>query len=238
MNKPDTVAPSGNRCGHDPQRPRKLANRGLRKPLILERLSAKIDAYYEDPETSIPTLNAVNHSQRRQRSERREACLLVLGVLIRYTDLGSLRIGIPNTEGDMDGLSANMMSVQCGISLRRTERALNDLRLAGVMGTERRCKEIAQDVFRSEPAIRALSFHLFTLFGLDRWLLHEQRKARERRLFRIEKMRRRLLAKDRMSSENPIDLIHQTKAATSAPKMPDLTIFRSMRAVLGYVSPS
>lgn len=82
----------GNNCGHIPDKPRwfvppeKHANR----PGILRRIIQSIRDYYARPGEILPGLNAANESDRQQRSERREACVAILGCILHYTDLITL----------------------------------------------------------------------------------------------------------------------------------------------------
>ena len=124
----------GNFCGHDPQNPRltleKPAKTGI--PFVLTRLMALLKSYYDNPRQIIPSLDLANGSERQQRSERREACLLLLTVLLKYTDLASLRVGIPTEDGFLS-LTVDYLAKQTGMALKRVERALADLKAAGLV---------------------------------------------------------------------------------------------------------
>lgn len=102
-----TVQPPGNRCGHNPQLPRsfELPKRHKARPGILRKLGEKIRAYYDTPAKILPSLNLANGKDSQQRSERREACLQLLGCLIHFLDLVTLRVGIPQADGSFRGLS-------------------------------------------------------------------------------------------------------------------------------------
>jgi hypothetical protein len=81
---------AGNRCGHDPRAPRAFVPPPQHKPRpgVLVQLIRRVRAYFDDP-ARLPTLNAANGSPRRQRSERRESCIL------RPPDLALRRYGSP-----------------------------------------------------------------------------------------------------------------------------------------------
>ena len=76
-----SAAGSGNRCGHDPKRPRRFVAPAHHAPhpKLLERMHDASWGYYPKPKAVLPTLNAANGSERQQRSERREGCLSLLG---------------------------------------------------------------------------------------------------------------------------------------------------------------
>ena len=70
------------------------------RPKILLQLQERVRTYFDDPKV-LPSLNAANGSPRQQRSERREACLDLLGALVHYLDLATLRVGIPQADGSI-----------------------------------------------------------------------------------------------------------------------------------------
>ena len=150
------------------------------RPKILERLAERSLQYYDAPERTLPTLNGVNDSPRRQRSERREACLSVLALLIAYTDLKTLRIGIPTSKGSMAGLSLTWMALRLGLGQRRVERALRDLVCSGLVDSRQRSHRKRNGHYQGAASFRALSPHLFTLLGLGKWQVHEQKRAQKR----------------------------------------------------------
>jgi hypothetical protein len=96
-----TFKPSGNRCGHNPLSPRFFEPPQQHKALpgILRKLTKKLSSYYDSPANILPTLNLANGKDSQQRSERREACLQLLGCLIHFLDLLTLRVGIPKEDG-------------------------------------------------------------------------------------------------------------------------------------------
>jgi len=193
---------SGNRCGHDPSQPRFFRPPDVHapRPKILQRLLAALPRYYEAPQTVLPSLNAANGSARQQRTERREACLLMLGAVIHYTDLVTLRVGIPQADGSIAGLTLHSLAGLSGLTLRRAERALQDIKVAGILSVQTLCNRTDTQTFRGMPAIRTLSHEFFTVFGLERWLLHERRKAKERQSRKVDKQARKALAQVRMAN--------------------------------------
>ena len=172
----------GNRCGHDPACPRwfEPPAHHAPHPKILVKLQAAVRAYFADPAV-LPSLNAANGSSRQQRSERREACLALLGALVHYLDLTTLRVGIPQADGSFQGLSLEFLAEKAGLGLRRAERACRDLRKAGLVEVYPIAQKTDGDRYRGLPAIRRLPVSLFKVFGLSRWLQRERDKAASRR---------------------------------------------------------
>ena len=160
----------GNFCGHDPQNPRltlekpaKTGKGGI--PFVLTRLMARLKSYYDNPRQIIPSLNLANGSERQQRSERREACLLLLMALLKYTDLASLRVGIPTQDGFLS-LTVDYIGKQTGMAPKRVERALADLKAAGLVTIVQPRKRLPDGSWKGLAAVKAVSRHLFALFGL------------------------------------------------------------------------
>lgn len=146
------------------------------RPAVLTELQKRIKEYYFDPRR-LPTLNAANGSARDQRSERREACLSLLGALVHYCDLETLRVGRPAGLGEFSGIDLATLAKRAGLGLRRAERASRDLVAAGIIKVHKICEQVADDKYIGLAAIRTLSKHLFAAFGLGTRLSAERRKA-------------------------------------------------------------
>ena len=179
----------GNSCGHDPQRPRltltkppKTGKGGI--PFVLSRLTALLKSYYDNPRQIIPSLDLANGSNRQQRSERREACILMLTVLLKYTDLASLRVGIPTEDGFLS-LTVDYLAKQTGMAQRRAERALADLKAAGLVTIAQPRKRLPDGSWKGLAAVKAVSRHLFALFGLGDILKRERNKASKRQAKKV-----------------------------------------------------
>ena len=174
----------GNSCGHDPLRPRltlakppQTGKGGI--PFVLSRLMTLLKSYYDNPRLIIPSLDLANGSERQQRSERREACILMLTVLLKYTDLTSLRVGIPTKNGFLN-LTVDYLIGQTGMASRRAERAMADLKTAGLVTLAQPREPLPDGSWRGLTAIKAVSRHLFSLFGLGGMLKRERNKASKR----------------------------------------------------------
>ena len=60
--------------------------RGARPRILLE-LQNRLDAYLDDPGRHLPTLKAVNGSDRQQRHERRVACVQLSRAMLSYLEI-------------------------------------------------------------------------------------------------------------------------------------------------------
>ena len=231
----------GNRCGHDPHTPRgfKPPETHRPRPKLLIMLGRAIQDYYDHPEKVLPSLNAANQSERKQRSERREACLLLLGVAIHYTDLVSLKVGVPKNDGSIGGLTIARLAALTQLGMRRTERAMHDLKKAGILRVAKVCHKKSDQEYRGEAAIKSLCPHLFAVFGLDRWLGHERRRAEERKENRNRKHARKACAQIRLVTDSYLARERPSKAPSQTVTERAMNAhmhLRSLRETLGFPS--
>ena len=151
-------------------------------PRILTTLIERLDDYLTDPAAWLPGLNHVNGKKnRQQRRERRSACVKMLRVHIKYLDLASMRVGVPQANGGFLNLTLKFLARQAGIGQRRAERAMHDLQMAGLVSTQSRCEKDDAGQYRGLASLRQLPPALFGAFGLGKWLKHERSKAVFRR---------------------------------------------------------
>jgi hypothetical protein len=217
---PGTGIGSGNKCGHRPDQPRYFSPPEKHKrPLILTRVIEAIRKYYAKPDT-LPLLNAVNESDRQQRSERREACIAILGCILHYTDLVTLRVGVPQTDGSMAGLTMPYLAQLSGLGERRAERAIADLKAAGIITVHSICAKLDDLTYKGFAAIRTVSKHLFSALGLGQWLRHERQKAADRQAKKDAKRRAKQEASVRMAMNAQRGRNPAGKAATTAEVSP------------------
>ena len=172
----------GNFCGHDPRQPHLTLPFALptNLPAVLAHASARFAArHYRRPRYWFPSLNLVNGSTRQQRSERREAIGLVMGVILAYTELSSLRFGIPTVNGfivpDLKWLAS-----KAGINLTRTKRAIADLTHSGLLSAQqpRTMNDLGQ--YRGHPVVRGVNTALFAILGLAKQLERARKAAAKR----------------------------------------------------------
>ncbi len=180
----------GNFCGHDPASPRLTLENSARKgkggvPRVLTLCMERLKDYYYRPRKVIPSLDLANGSERQQRSERREACICLLSALLKFTDVASLRVGIPTKEGFVN-LTVDLIAKHAGMHQKRIERALQDLKAAGLVTVSQPREMKADGSWRGLAAVKAISKHLFGVFGLATMLKIERDKA-SKRLKRKEK---------------------------------------------------
>lgn len=151
------------------------------RPRILMEIQNRLDAYLDDPAQHLPTLNAANGSDRQQRSERRIACVQLLRAMLKYLDLASLRVGIPQRDGGFMSLTMPFLAKHACLPVRRAERAMRDLLRAGLVTAQQRAEQTEDGGYRGLASLRQLPAALFGAFGMSKWLRHERSKAVMRR---------------------------------------------------------
>ncbi|MCA3991980.1 hypothetical protein ACPV5O_22055 [Vibrio maritimus] len=179
MQKNSYVA-SGNRCGHDPQNPAwHLYSAKQTKnmiPHVIRKLHEKAVCYYESPKL-LPTLATLNGKTnqdgqpRLNRSEAREADVLVLCAILNMTEYATLRVGTPLANGDFVPRSCAEIAKVAGLiredgdPSQRFWRAFRRLKLAGAFSVHRQYQEMPDGSKRARPAIKNLNFHFLVSLG-------------------------------------------------------------------------
>ena len=183
---------------------------------MLTLCAERLKDYYYGPRKVIPSLDLANGSERQQRSERREACVLLLTALLKYTDLTSLRVSIPTQDGFLS-LTVDFIAKQTGMTLKRVERALADLKTSGLVTLSQPRKRLPGGSWKGLAAVKAISRHLFAIFGLDRRLKQERTKASKRLK---QKTQQWALAADKATRAGQARLALALKALPSLPGRP------------------
>jgi hypothetical protein len=174
------VNEGGNFCAHDPDSPQlSLAIPAAGNiPKIIQKAMDYLPDYFASP-TKIPSLNIANGSSRQQRSERRESCIRILRALLKFCDVASLRVGIP-TDSGFAGLTIPLLAKHAGLGVRRAERAVADLKAAGLLTVSPVAEKQPDGSYVGVAAVKAVSKHLWGLFGLLEALKRERDKAASR----------------------------------------------------------
>ncbi|WP_226669019.1 hypothetical protein [Microbulbifer aggregans] len=147
--------------------------------MILTDLMTRLEQYYWKPKM-IPSLNLANGSERQQRSERREGCLRTLAAMLKYLDLATLKVGVPQPNGEFQNFTVPFLASHAGLSLWRTQRAIKDLKRAGLISLTSICEPDGEGGYRGLAAVKAVKEELFAIFGLVKRLKHERDRASKR----------------------------------------------------------
>ncbi|WP_235731806.1 hypothetical protein [Fundidesulfovibrio putealis] len=113
------------------------------------------------------------------RSERREACLVVLETMLSHLDLASLCLGVPTLANGFIDIDMKTIVRDSGLGQRRCERAIGQLRKAGFMQVRQPRRKSEEGKYFGCRAIRIIASGLFEWLGLGPMLRREQARASE-----------------------------------------------------------
>lgn len=184
----------GNRCGHDPRRPLLTPANPIRKgkgglPRILSLAAERTKSWYDHPGKCPPLLRS---GGRQTRSERREACLLVLETLISHLDLTSLCLGVPTLANGFIDIDMRTIVRDSGLGQRRCERAIGQLKQAGFMQVSQPRSRNDEGRYFGCRAIRVVTSALFEWLGLGPMLRRERARASETLRRKAQKANRKI----------------------------------------------
>ena len=179
MSGPLLLNPSGNRCGHDPQNPQLSPPTPIKKglgglPRILSLAAERAKEWFYSPE-KCPPLKTNPH--RQTRSERREACQIVLEALLSRLDLASLCVGNPTPAHGFIDIDMKTIVSETGLGQRRCERAIGQLKQAGFLKVEQPRRKNEEGKYFGLRAIRVFTKEFFDWLGLGSMLAKERVRA-------------------------------------------------------------
>ena len=184
----------GNRWGHDPKHPNLSPAKPIRKgkgglPRILSLAAERAKAWYFHPK-KCPPLQA--QPNRRTRSERREACQIVLETILSYLDLASMCLGTPTAASGFIDIDMRTIVRDSGIGQRRCERAIALFKEAGFMKVTQPRTQNDEGMYFGCRAIRVVTEALFEWLGLGPMLHRERARASESLRRKAQKANRKV----------------------------------------------
>lgn len=170
---------TGNRCGHDPKNPRLSPLEPIRTgpgglPRILSLAAEKAKEWFFFP-GQCPALNP--HPDRQTRSERREACQIVIEALLKRLDLASLCVGTPTPANGFIDVDMKTIVADSGLGKRRCERAIAQLKAAGFLHVRQPRRRNEEGAYVGLRAIRVFTEKFFDWLGLLPILKRERERA-------------------------------------------------------------
>lgn len=157
-----------------PARPIRKGQGGL--PRILSLAAERAKAWYRHPQKC----HALNRGKRQVRSERREAYQVVIETILSFLDLASLCLGTPTLDNGFVDVDMKTLVAVAGIGQRRIERAIADLKEAGLMEVKQPRKLNEHGEYVGLRAIRVIREAFFEFLDLGPMLRRERAKATER----------------------------------------------------------
>ena len=188
------MTPSGNRCGHDPKLPNLSPATPIRKgkgglPRILSLAAERAKAWYFHPK-KCKLLQA--KPDRQTRSERREACQIVIETILSHLDLASLCLGTPTLESGFIDIDMRTIVRDSGIGQRRCERAVALLKEAGFMKVQQPRTINDHGDYVGLRAIRVVTSLFFEFLNLGPMLQRERARATQKLQRRAMKAQRKI----------------------------------------------
>lgn len=158
-------------------------------PRILSLAAERAKAWYYHPK-KCKLLQS--HPHRKTRSERREACQIVIETILSHLDLASLCLGRPTLENGFIDIDMRTIVRDSGIGQRRCERAIAMLKEAGFMKVKQPRTINDQGDYVGLRAIRVVTTLFFEFLNLGQMLQRERARATERLQRRARKAHRKL----------------------------------------------
>jgi len=143
--------------------------------------------FYVLPQSYFKELRFNRNSLRQQRSESREALASISQVLLHYTELASLRVGIPHASSGFRSLTIDFLADKAGIGLKRAQRAIKLLVRAGYLKMIERFDvkfEEGKERFIGLAAVKCLTPAFFKACNINLQALSAQRALARKRLNR------------------------------------------------------
>lgn len=135
---------------------------------LVTRACHELKRFLDRSPDFLPTLARVPIAgQARDRSmyiDRREACVTVLQRLLRHIDLVSMRVSVQGN--DVIGIKLATIAEDAGLDDRRVDRAIRDLRDAGILTSFRRQEGDQRTGYIGRTSVRRISEALFGALGL------------------------------------------------------------------------
>lgn len=179
-----------------------------RRPDVIQWANEKLKMFYVEPGTCLKSLSQIRESSRKMRVEGRLNTVKVLGVLLHYVELASLRVGVPKENGEFISFSMKWFAKQIGLrtdlddridkerinngkrpanrGVKTVWRIINELKKAGYITVhERYFKEQdnnGEEHYSGRAAIRRLTPKLFNDLGISAVKLEQKRKEAAKRL--------------------------------------------------------
>lgn len=189
---PRAPAPgSGNRCGHAPGKPvlvpAEWTSAAIGKhPLLIRKAVTAFKGYYDRPDM-FPDLNDFIGIGRQQRSERREAIVLLMSAILRLTDITTLTVGAPaicafTGKRVIKPVTGQTLANHAGLSFSRAMRALAVIKRAAIITCGQQRERTTQGGYKGLPAVRAIDKKFFAVLGLQE-MLDKEREKRSRKKY-------------------------------------------------------
>jgi hypothetical protein len=171
-------------------------------PRILSLAAERAKAWYNHPQKC----HVLNKGGRQTRSERREAYQIIIETMLSFLDLASLCLGTPTPDNGFVDVDMKTLVSASGMSQRRCERAIADLKEAGLMEVRQPRKRNEHGEYVGLRAIRVIEALFFEFLGLAPMLQRERARATENLRRKAVRANRKLTDLMRRASQGIRDM--------------------------------
>jgi hypothetical protein len=164
---------------------------------LLSLAAERAKEWYRHPQKC----HALNKGDRQTRSERREAYQIIIETMLSFLDLASLCLGTPTLDNGFVDVDMKALVDTSGMSQRRCERAIADLKDAGLVEVKQPRKLNEHGDYVGLRAIRVMREAFFEFLNLGPMLRTERAKATERLRRKVQRANRKLTDLMRRASQ-------------------------------------
>ena len=227
---------NGNRCGHDPAQPKLIPARPISKgqgglPRILSLAAERAKAWYRHPQKC----HVLNKGNRQTRSERREAYQIIIETMLSFLDLASLCLGTPTLDNGFVDVDMKALVSASGMSQRRCERAIADLKEAGLVEVKQPRRINEQGEYVGLRAIRVIREAFFEFLNLGPMLRRERARATEALRRKAQRANRKLADLMRRFSQGLKGVIRRSPVSRTEQDRRDAEALRWNQACAKYM---
>jgi hypothetical protein len=231
------MATTGNRCGHCTKRPSLSPAQSIRQgkgglPRILSLAAERAKAWYHHPQKCY----VLNKGNRQTHSERREAYQVIIETMLSFLDLASLCLGTPTLDNGFVDVDMKTLVKASGMSQRRCERAIADLKGAGLMEVKQPRKLNEHGDYVGLRAIRVIRETFFEFLNLGPMLQRERKNATDRLRRKAMRVNRKLTDMMRRVSQGMKDFVKRAPLSPAERERRNSNALRWNQACIKYMS--
>jgi hypothetical protein len=199
--------------------------------VILSLAAERAKAWYRHPQKC----HVLNKGSRQTRSERREAYQIIIETMLSFLDLASLCLGTPTLDNGFVDVDMKAIVSASGMSQRRCERAIADLKEAGLVTVNQPRKLNEHGEYVGLRAIRVIRKTFFEFLQLGPMLQRERVKATERLRRKAQRANRKLADLMRRASQKMRGFIRHAPISRSEQDRRDAAALRWNQACAKYM---
>jgi hypothetical protein len=168
-----------NFCDHHPNNMRGFDRPSEHKKRYqaIEECIEKLNQALETPRQILKNLF---YPQKKKRSQRREAIVRVLQVMLHYMDMESFQVGFLNDKLEFIRFDLKKIAQYAKINFSRAKRAIKDIECAGYIKIQEQYETLADGSKRALAAIKTFTRKFFREIGIDHLKLFQQREHKRK----------------------------------------------------------